>query len=258
MKKLLIIILAILLVFSVFCFSSFAETSLCNTDSPATSLLRAGGGGSGNSGGSSSGGSGGSGHHGTTGGGSWLSDLITLIMLPFVFCSSVIVFYYKLSKRNRKSRKLIKQIQNSDNAWKFSDIQKIVEESFYTIQNAWSQLDMTPAKQYMSQELFESFSIKLNWMKLRKEKNILENISLIKALPVAVYDDKDNNRDHIWFYIKGRMVDYTVDTETMIKINGNTTATNFVEYWQFIRKDDNWVLNKILQKNEEDKIAFTE
>ena len=117
---------------------------------------------------------------------------------------------------------------------------------------------MTDATKYLSDELLESFNIKLNWMKHRKEKNILKNITLLKTLPVSVYDDSDNSRDHIWFYIKGKMVDYTINTETMTKTDGSKSTTSFVEYWQYIRKDDRWVLNKILQKNEEDKIAFTE
>lgn len=259
MKKLLCITLAVFLIFSVFCLDAFAENNLCSTDNISATLLRAGGGGSsgGGSGGSSS--SGGSTYYpGTYGRGSWVSDLINTIMVPIVFCSSAIAFYYKLSKRSKKSKKLIKQIQSSDNAWKYKNIQKTVEESFYAIQNAWTNSDLTDATEYLSDELLESFSIRLNWMKHRNEQNILKNITLLKALPVAVYDDKDNSRDHIWFYIKGRMIDYTVNTDTMTKTDGSTSAKSFVEYWQYIRRDDRWVLNKILQKNEENKIAFTE
>ena len=149
-------------------------------------------------------------------------------------------------------------MMQSDNAWKYKDVFITVKESFIAIQTAWSNMDMTPASKYMSDELFDSFQTKLNWMSYRNEKNVLENIQLLKALPVAVHDDCDNSRDYIWFYIKGRMVDYIIDTEKQLKISGNTSAASFVEYWQFIRKDNNWVLNKILQKNESDQIPFTE
>lgn len=54
------------------------------------------------------------------------------------------------------------------------------------------------------------------------------------------------------------MVDYTIDTTTQLKLEGNTSATSFIEYWQFIRRENVWVLNKILQKNETDKIPFNE
>ncbi len=110
----------------------------------------------------------------------------------------------------------------------------------------------------MSDELLNSFQTKLNWMEYKNQKNILEKIQLVKALPVAVHDDFDNSRDYTWFYIKGRMVDYTIDTNTQLIVEGSTTSSSFVEYWQFIRKDNNWVLNKILQKNEEKQIPFVE
>ena len=146
----------------------------------------------------------------------------------------------------------------SDNAWKFKNISASVKESFYAIQTAWTNMDMTPASQYMSEDLFNSFQTKLSWMEYRNKKNILEDINLIQALPVAVHDDPDNSRDFIWFYIKGRMIDYTIDTTTQLKTDGKMSPATFVEYWRFVRKDDTWVLNKILQKDEEDQIPFIE
>ena len=95
-------------------------------------------------------------------------------------------------------------------------------------------------------------------MKYKNQRNVLEKISLVSALPVAVYDDSDNSRDYIWFYIKGRMVDYTIDTETQLIVEGSTSPSSFVEYWKFVRKNDSWVLSNILQKNEEDQIPFAE
>lgn len=253
MKKLLciILVLAVSLV-SV----NVAVVAKTVDRAPSALYLRAGGGsGSGGSGGGS--GSSGGGTHTASGGrSSLLGNIFQIILFAFVSCSSAVLFHYRLSKRSRKAKKLMKQMRTSDNAWKFKSIEKTVEESFYAIQNAWSALDMTPAVQYMSQELFENYQTKLNWMRFRNQKNVLEKIRLLRALPVAVHDDADNSRDHVWFYIKGRMVDYIIDTDTFKIISGSTLPTAFVEYWQFVRRDDEWVLNKILQKNEADQIAF--
>ena len=152
----------------------------------------------------------------------------------------------------------MKQMMKSDNAWKYKNIFATVNDSFMAIQTAWSNMDMLPATQYMSDELFESFQTKLRWMAVRNQRNVLKNIQLVKALPVAVHDDSDNSRDYIWFYIKGRMIDYIIDTNTQLKISGSTSNASFVEYWLFTRKENEWVLNKILQKNESDQIPFTE
>ena len=255
-KKTIALIIIVLMLIS--CISITADADNVETfhgDSIIT--LRAGGGGSGGGGGGSS--SGGSSNNSGTGRQPTLFEsIIQFIMMPFVLFSSSIIFYIKLTKRSRKSKKLMKQMMQSDNAWKYKNISSTVKDSFIAIQTAWSDMDMSPALQYMSDELYDSFQTKLNWMAYRNQKNVLNNIQLFKALPVAVHDDCDDSRDYIWFYIKGKMVDYIIDTNTQLKISGNTSATTFVEYWQFTRKENNWVLNKFLQKNESEQIPFTE
>ena len=258
MKRRLLIVLIVSLLLSCFSFVSFAKNTEPSQNISVTPL-RAGGGSSGGGGGG--GGGGGSSHSHHSGSGrqpTLFESIFQFIMLPFILFSSSIVFYIKLSKRSRKSKKLMKQMMKSDGAWKYKNITSTVEECYFAVQNAWSEMDMTPASQYMSEKLFENFQSKLSWMSDRNEKNVLENIRLLSALPVSVYDDPDDSRDYIWFYIKGKMVDYTIDTSTQSKISGSSSAASFVEYWQFVRKNDKWVLNEILQKDESDKIPFTE
>ena len=149
-------------------------------------------------------------------------------------------------------------LERKDSAWKYKNIQKQVRVAYFAIQNAWTTANLEPAKPYMSDELFESFQTKINWMIFKNEQNILKQIKLKEAIPVAVCDHADDTLDHVWFYIKGRMIDYTINTQTNAKISGNAMPENFEEYWQFTRTEKNlWVLNKILQKDEADQIAFT-
>ena len=244
MKRLIAVLLTVLLVCT------------CLTVAVCGEELRAGGGGT------TGGGGGGGG--GTAGGSSYhhrrsspFSNILTLIFAPFLLFGSAIFFWWQTTKRARKAKKLMKQMAESDNAWLFADIQAVVKEGFYAIQNAWAGLDMTPAAPYMSEALQEEFQTKLNWMKYRGERNVLQDIQLKKALPVAIYDDADNTKDQVWFYIKGKMIDYTVN-EAGGKISGSQSPSGFVEYWQFVRRDDRWVLNKILQKNQSGQIAFAE
>ena len=259
MKRIISVMLVCLLAFSYFAVIARAESAMM-PEGIGLAPLRAGGGGSSGGGG---GGGGGSSSGGTHSSGSrrplTLPELIMQYVAIFILSfSSSIVFYIQLTKRSRRSKKLMKKMMESDSAWKFKDISKTVSDGFYAIQKAWTEMDMSPAAKYMSDELYESFQTQLNWMGYKKQKNVLEKISLLDALPVAVHDDADNSRDFVWFYIKGRMVDYTVDTDSQMKISGKTTPSSFVEYWQFVRREDNWVLNKILQKNESGQIPFNE
>lgn len=230
------------------------------------SLLRAGGGGGGSGGGGSGGGSSSSsgtgghssgGYYGFSGPYSAIEEIIGYIIIIIVSCGSFILFRLKLSKSEINSRKLMKMLDNKDSAWKDKNILPQIKETYFSVQNAWTSLDMSTAKEYMSEELYRNFQTKLDWMKYRKQQNILKNIKLTESIPVSVHDDADDSSDYIWFYIKGRMVDYIINTETQEITDGNTLPQSFVEYWKFVRRPNGrWVLDKILQEDEKDEISF--
>lgn len=259
LQKITACIAVVLILFSFISVIAVAASADANCSASLYPLRVGGGGSSGGGGGSGGGSSGGGVHHSGTGRRTTLLEsVVHFIMTPIILFSSSILFYFKITKRARKSKKLMKQMLKSDNAWKYADISETVNDCYFAVQNAWAEMDMSPASQYLSDELFESLQTKLKWMAYRNEKNILKNIRLLQALPVAVHDNTDNARDFIWFYIKGKMIDYTINTDTQMKTDGNTSAASFVEYWQFTRKEDRWVLHKILQKNEADQIPFAD
>ena len=149
-------------------------------------------------------------------------------------------------------------MQKKDSAWKYKHIQKQVRNTYFAVQRAWTNSDMHPAKSYMSDSLYQSFQSKLSWMQYREQRNVLKHIRLLEAIPVAVHDEQDDSLDFVWFYIKGSMVDYTVDLHTNERLDGSVFPEHFCEYWQFTRTaDERWVLNEILQEDEADQITFT-
>ena len=189
--------------------------------------LRAGGGGGGSSGGSS-----GTGSSGTHGHGSsryycnynnqflcaihHIFSWIVFISISFV---GVIVLYVKVLRSSFNSKKYMRMLSKKDIAWKYKDIERQVIQTFYVVQESWSNMDMEPAKQYMSKDLYESYKGKLEWMEIGNKRNVLKRIRLINLKPVSIHDDENDDKDLVWFYIK-------------------------------------WVLSQILQSNESDKINF--
>ena len=261
MKRFWILLLAAFLLLPCITLSVSADFEVRHAPAPVQSTLgmRAGGGSSGGSGGGgSSGGS--SGHHSTGRGSSDpISTVIGFVLFLLVSSAAAIVFRFRLSRYARNTKRLLKLLQKKDSAWKYKHIQSRVKEAFYAIQRAWTASDMQPARQYLSETLFDSFQTKLSWMKIRGQRNVLERIRLVEAIPVALHDDEDDRQDFVWFYIKGRMVDYTLDLETDEVLDGSTMPSSFAEYWQFTRTSENrWVLDQILQEDEGDSIRFTE
>lgn len=239
------------------------------TDNCNVMQLRAGGGGGGGSGGSG-GGTGGNGSgrlHGRGGGFVCnhhnvilcVFDYVAIVIIFFATASiSAIVLYFKIIRSSINSRKYMRLISKNDFLWKYKNIEKQVIDTYYIVQNAWTNMNMEMAKDYMDDDLYELFRQKIDWMEIGNKRNVLKKIKLINLKPVSVIDDEDNSKDLIWFYIKGSMVDYTINTKTNEIIDGNNSifGISFIEYWKFVRKNDKWVLSKILQVDEKDKIIF--
>lgn len=183
---------------------------------------------------------------------SFLGHLSILLILG----SSVIVFEIKLINRKRHTKKIMRLLDNKDHTWKYKNIQRIVVDSYYNLQKAWTSQNLKIAKDYISPELYEMYEIRIEWMKMRKEKNILKKIKLKKAIPVQLHDDIDDSKDYVWYYIKGQMVDYTINVNTLEIVNGNNTKSTFVEYWKFGKSNTKWVLKQIIQETDQDKISF--
>ena len=95
-------------------------------------------------------------------------------------------------------------------------------------------------------------------MEMNHEQNILQDIRLLKHKVVGVGDSRDDEQDFCWYYIKGRMVDYTIDTCSNQLIQGSTKPSSFEEYWRFQRQDGVFVLDEILQKDEISLDQFTD
>lgn len=183
---------------------------------------------------------------------SFLGHLSILLIVG----SSVIVFEIKLINRKRHSKKIMRLLSNKDHTWKYKNIQKRVVDTYYNLQKAWTNQNLKIAKDYISPELYDMYEIRIEWMKMRKQKNILKKIKLKKVVPIQLNDDKDDSKDYIWYYIKGQMIDYTINVSTLEIVSGDTVKSTFVEYWKFGKSNNKWVLKQIIQKKDQDKIPF--
>lgn len=253
MKNILLLSFLLLLVV-ISCNVIVVNAKEISYDNPIT-ILRAGGGSS--SGSHSSSGGSSSRHYGSRGYSSPLSTIISAIIFIIIIFASTIILYFKVLRASFNSKRYLRLLDNKDITWKYKTIEKRVIETFYIVEEAWTNNDISKAKEYMDKDLYENFKSKLEWMDINNRRNILKKIRLVNLKPVSVYDDKDDNKDLIWFYIKGKMVDYIVDTKTKSIVSGDTKNKSFVEFWKFVKNDNNeWVLSEILQEDESKKIGL--
>ena len=165
-------------------------------------------------------------------------------------------YRYKIYKKKHTSKHLLDELDGKDCFWMEERIQQQVEEIYYQAQSAWTNKNVTILKPYLSEDLYEKWRMKIDWMDVRKERNILEKVKLLSSSIVSVYDSKLDEHDMLWVCVRGTMVDYIVNEEDQSIIEGDTKAHEFFEYWKFIRKDDSILLDEIRQKDEVDIDAF--
>lgn len=220
---------------------------------------RAGGGGSSGGGGGSSGGGSHSGSYSSGRGGSNLAGFIIQAgMMVFAASGGTIVLIRKARIARARSRKAMKIYAQLGDNWDYREIQRQVEETYFQVQECWRRMDVTYGAPYLSQELMEEFSSKLQWMQVRKEAVVQRNVRLLSAMPVYVEDNPGEEYDMIWYLIHGKMTGYYIDVNTRKVVRGNTRPEAFFEYWKFVYRGERWVLQEIKQKDEMDIDALSQ
>ena len=202
------------------------------------------------------GGGGYSGRSGSSGG--WKEGLFSILFdLAFFLLLSIVklihktIFSYWLNKKNKESQEVMEKIAEQESTWRNVFIKKQIREVFFKVQEAWMERNQDIEKVYMSQSLYEKHKLQTDEMLKKGHKNILKKIKLIESRIVEVTDCKDNSKDKFWVYIKGSMIDYTIDEKTDKIISGDKSKNEkFSEFWKFIRGlDNNWILDEIKQKD---------
>ena len=132
-----------------------------------------------------------------------------------------------------------------------------VEDAFYKVAIAWMERNQDLAKEYISENLYDKHKSQTDWMKIRKEKNILENMKLIKATPIGLKDSEGIKNDFLWIHIEAQAIDYIINPENNELLRGYKNKTIYYEeYWKFIKNNHRWILDEIRQIDDIDDVDF--
>ena len=237
MKKRLIALLIVLI-----CLGSLAQFNVA---------ARAGGGG---------GHGGGHGGHSHGGGSRSLNPLEMLRNIGCLGCLGLATYGFSTISQKRAKRKIDASGLN------YKRIVIEISDAYFAIQKAWAGGDMTPAKRYMTQRLFENHQKKLAKMANATKKNICEDIKLISITP---WRFSKNGFEKICVKIEGSMIDYIVKTPRKDGSDGflakswrgirkmveNCSSKRyksecFAEFWTFIKNSQgHWQLDRISHCN---------
>ena len=210
-------------------------------------FARAGGGGGG--GGSGGGGHGYSGYghnrsysHSSTDGTYPMMMILLVVVILIIGC--IVPALLKL--KSHFSTKIITHASNKDSFWDADQLKHHAEKTFRRMQRAWQERNTELVKSHVTAELYTEYKIVLNQMKKRHEKSMLSNINFTETRIIGCEDFKDDSKDRYTAYIKGTLLDYTIDErfDTIIK-NQQKTIEHFIDTYHFVRINNDWILEKI-------------
>jgi predicted lipid-binding transport protein (Tim44 family) len=127
-------------------------------------------------------------------------------------------------------------------------ILNLTKNIFYDIQKVWSNGDLSPVKNFLTDRMYQYLDQQLKELKAKGLKNIVENPKIENLEIVHVEEEGDNKV--VIVRLDASAIDYTVDSNGNIVEGDKYNPVSFTEYWAFVGKALNWRLDDIKQVND--------
>jgi uncharacterized tellurite resistance protein B-like protein len=109
-----------------------------------------------------------------------------------------------------------------------------IKIAFMKLQDAWSKQDLGQVRAFISDGIYERFSLQINDQKAEGVRDHMEEIN-VSSMSIA-HAEVEKVFETITVRINASAVDYQVDLKTGKRVSGSKRSDSFVEYWTFIRK----------------------
>lgn len=141
---------------------------------------------------------------------------------------------------------MIAAIREYDPFWDYDKMLDLTKDMFLKMQVAWSDRNMEPLRNMVTNDLYEGCTQRLEAMKAKLEKNFIEQIEIKKVKIIGEEAHEDKEKDTFIAYIGGHLVDYMVAEQTnKIFQNEKKEKSDFSDLYFFVRRNNTWLLDNI-------------
>jgi predicted lipid-binding transport protein (Tim44 family) len=119
---------------------------------------------------------------------------------------------------------------------------------FFRVQGAWMGRDMTPVRELLTPEIYETMQKDTERMRAERHVDRMENIAVRSVEITEAW--QESGRDYVTVHFLASMLDYTIDERTNELIKGSRSEpVKFEEYWTLVRPvvPNPWRLSAIQQ-----------
>lgn len=137
-------------------------------------------------------------------------------------------------QNEREQNEALQQLQQRDPGFSAQAFLQRVQMAFEKIQAAWSQQDLTAVRPFISDGIYERFSLQTGMQQAAGFRNVMEQIQILNTNILALYSTTQFDTIHI--RIQASATDYDADLKSGRKISGTEHSGPFVEIWSFCRR----------------------
>jgi len=109
-----------------------------------------------------------------------------------------------------------------------------ITPAFTQVQQAWCRQDLEPIRHFVSDGIYERFSLQIQEQQEAGWRDQMEQIQVLEVQVVQI--ESDPVFDTVTVRIRASAVDQEVDTRTGKRLSGGKHPEVFTEYWSFIRR----------------------
>jgi len=142
----------------------------------------------------------------------------------------------------------VANIRQFDPAFDEGGFQDMCMDTFFKIQGAWANRDMSSVKSLLTDEMYRLLQADAEKLRAQKKINRLENIAVRSVDLTEAW--QESGSDFITVRVYANLLDYNVDETTGQVVEGSKTEpVKFEEYWTFTRPVGStpWQLSAINQ-----------
>lgn len=191
---------------------------------------------------------------------SWEGSWVAAVIIGLYYA----IYEIRRRKMISKAKKDLQIALQEDSSWDIASLKRSVTDIFFQYQNDWQSKSTLNMMQYMTKK-YHAKATKTLERQLKWKKNILNNIHIKDLTLMSVRDNPWKNWDMFAMEVSASMIDYTIDQSTWKFIWSTLTreknesfdhykdramheASDFKEYYIFIRHNWKWLLNNVKQK----------
>lgn len=177
----------------------------------------------------------------------WGMGLALLFLSIISAFIAFVVFKINLTKKARETKKLINTLGKQTLAWDYDAICNRANDVFYAFHKMLATGEKLHIKEFVTFEFYKD--IENRFMLPAIKKRSTDKIRIKEITPVDVSDFEDDSLDAVWVYIKGDSTNCSIDAQIDASLaESDRNVVKHGEYWQFVRDDDNWLLNNIVYR----------